>query len=198
MAQEDDDSLQRAPGMFMNRASDILADSVIGLDGFHPSVAQQIRQDPDIPAELSLSLASPGLHNPPDPSTGEGGIVIDTVADPRQRVSPIRIGGLTPSPPLEASSTRAGRGRASFDPGVHIYDECNLTYSMQGPDNRLRPPQKCLSCQTTQTPEWRRGPYGTRIASLHALLALPPSCTMFYSATPTLSRVFALSSRFRS
>jgi hypothetical protein len=88
-----------------------------------------------------------------------------------------------------SSSTRAGRGRASFDPGVHIYDESNLTYSMQGPDNRLRPPQKCLSCQTTQTPEWRRGPYGARITSLHALLVLPPFCTMFYSATPTLSRV---------
>ena len=92
-----------------------------------------------------------------------------------------------------SSSTRAGRGLASLlDPGFHMYDESNLTHSMQGPDNRLRPPQKCLSCQTTQTPEWRRGPYGARITSLHALLVFPPFCTIFHSATPTLRRVLPL------
>ncbi len=155
-------------------------------------MAQQVRQDPNLLVELSPSLASPGLHNPPGVSIGEGGIVIDTVADPRQRVSPIRIGGLNPSllevlalaclvnAASRSSSTRAGRGRASlFDPGVHMYDESNLTHSMQGPDNRLRPPQKCLSCQTTQTPEWRRGPYGTRITSLHALLVVLPPVPCF-------------------
>jgi len=95
MVQEDDDSLQCAPGMVINREFDFVTDSVIGLDGFHPSVAQQVKQGPDLPVELSLSLASPGLHNPPDASTSEGGIMIDAVADLRQQVSPIRIGGLT-------------------------------------------------------------------------------------------------------
>lgn len=95
MAQEDDDSPERAPDTLLSMASGIITDSVIGLDQLHPPMAQHVRQDPNIPVELS---PSPGLHNPPGASTGEGGIVIDTVADPRQRVSPIRIGGLTPFP----------------------------------------------------------------------------------------------------
>ena len=99
MVQEDDDSPERAPDVLLYRASGIITDSVIGLDQLHPPMAQHIRQDPNLPVELSPSLASPGLHNPPGGSTGEGGIVIDTVADPRQRVSPIRIGGLTPLSP---------------------------------------------------------------------------------------------------
>ena len=103
MVQENnDDSPERAPSAFLSmalsRASGILTDSVIGLDQLDPPRAQHIRQDPSLPVELSPSLASPGLHNSPGGSTGEGGIVIDTVADPRQRVSPIRIGGLTPLP----------------------------------------------------------------------------------------------------
>jgi len=55
-------------------------------------MAQHVRQDPNLPVKLSPSLASLGLHNPPGVNTGEGGIVINTVADPRQRVCPIRIG----------------------------------------------------------------------------------------------------------
>ena len=82
----------------LSRASGIINNSVIGLDQLHPPIAQQVRQDPTLLVELSPSLASLGLHNPQGVSTGEGGIVIDTVADPRQRVSPICIGGLTPLP----------------------------------------------------------------------------------------------------
>ena len=96
MVQEDDDSPQPAPDILLSRASGIITHSVIGLDQLHPPMAQQVRQDPNLLVELSPSPASPGPHNPPGVSTGEGGIVIDTVADPRQRVSPIRIGGLTP------------------------------------------------------------------------------------------------------
>lgn len=98
MVQENDESPERAPDAFLSRASGILTNSFIGLDQLHPPMAQHLRQDPAVSAELSPSLASPGLHNSPGVSTGEGGIVIDTVADPRQRVSPIRIGGLTPLP----------------------------------------------------------------------------------------------------
>ena len=93
MAQEDDDSPEHTPGTLLSMASGIITDSVIGLDQLHPPMAQHIRQDPNISVELS---SSSGLHNPPGASTGEGGIVIDTVADPRQRVSPIRTGGLSP------------------------------------------------------------------------------------------------------
>lgn len=176
--------------MFLSRASDIITDSVIGVDQLHPPTAQHIRQDPNLPVELLPFLAPLGLRDPPGTSSGEGGIVIDTVADPRQRVSPNRTGSSS-SPKIlslaclvtaafRSCSTRAGRGRAPlFCRGVHVYNEIELTCSMQGPDNRLRPPQKCLSCQTTQTPEWRRGPYGARITSLHALLVLPPFSTMF-------------------
>ena len=121
MAQEDDDSPERAPDALLSRASGIITHSVIGLDQLHPPMAQHVRQDPNLRVELSL--APSGLHNPPGASSAEGGIVIDTVADPRQRVSPIRIGGLTPHPSEilarvsidyspRSFSTRAGRGRA--------------------------------------------------------------------------------------
>jgi hypothetical protein len=112
MAQEDDDSPERARDS-VSIASGIITDSVIGLDQLHPPEAQRVRQDirrvPNLSVELP-SLASPGLHNPPGASTGEGGIVIDTVADPRQRVSPIRIGGLTPSPRGIVSRVSSDRG----------------------------------------------------------------------------------------
>jgi hypothetical protein len=97
MAQEEaDEPPEHAPDIFMSRASDIISVSVVGLDQLHPPFAQHVRRDPNLPVELSPSLPPPGLHRPPGASSGEGGIVIDTVADPRQRVSPIYSG----DPPL--------------------------------------------------------------------------------------------------
>jgi hypothetical protein len=112
MVQDDSDSPERAPDILLSRASGIITDSVIGLDLLHPPMAQHVRQDPNLPVELSPSLAPSGLHNPPGASSGEGGIVIDTVADPRQRVSPIRIGGLTP-PGTGCPVTTASRSSSS-------------------------------------------------------------------------------------
>lgn len=118
----EEDTPERAPDRFLSMASGIITDSVVGLDQLHPPMAQHVRQDPNLPVELPLSPAPLGLHNLPGASSGESGIVIDTVADPRQRVSPIRIGGL-PSPNIlgpaclmtaasRSYSTRDGRGRA--------------------------------------------------------------------------------------
>ena len=90
--QEQGDPSETAPDRLLSRASGIITDSIIGLDLLHPPIALHVRQDPNLPPELSLSL--PPLGPPGASTSGESGIVIDTVADPRQRVSRIAIGGL--------------------------------------------------------------------------------------------------------
>jgi len=88
----EEDIPECAPDRFLFILPGILADTLAGLDQLHPPMAQHVRQDPSLLVNFPL-----GLHNPPSASSGESGIVIETVADPRQRVSPIRVGGL-PSP----------------------------------------------------------------------------------------------------
>ena len=88
----EEDIAECAPDRFLFILPAILADCLAGLDLLNPPMAQHVRQDPSLLVNFPL-----GLHNPPDASSGGSCIVIDTIADPRQRVSPIRVEGL-PSP----------------------------------------------------------------------------------------------------
>lgn len=108
----EEDTVARAPDRFLSMALDILTDSVVGLDQLHPPMAQHVREDPNLPVELP---APRELHNSPGASSGERGIVIDTVADPRRKVSPIRLRGL-PSPEILDSAclvSTASRSRST-------------------------------------------------------------------------------------